>query len=85
MTLLELKTKLNDLGIAPKSYSLDGNLEPDRMIIRPEGGIWRVFYFDERGNRCDERAFENEDKACECVYEYFVQEKDFEKKYGVKG
>lgn len=83
MTLTELQIKLIDLDISPGSYSLQGDLESDRIIVRAEHGIWKVFYFDERGNRNEGQDFDSESKACEYVYEYFVREKEFTKKYGV--
>ncbi|MFV0237437.1 MAG: hypothetical protein ACK5HU_02735 [Flavobacteriales bacterium] len=64
MKIKELKTKLDRLGIAPSYYSLDGSLEPDRIILYRSYSIWEVFYFSERGTRPDEKKFSSEEEAC---------------------
>ena len=68
----ELRTKLEQAGIRPSVYSLDGELLPDRLVLDHAHGRWFVFYFSERGTRFGEREFGDEDEACEHFYRHIV-------------
>ncbi len=72
MNKKELIEELAKIGIDQRFYSLDGSLEPDRIIMKNYHGIWEVFYFDERGNIHKEEKFISEDAACRYIYEYFL-------------
>ena len=56
-----------------KSFKGDG--------VQYDYGIWEVFYFDERGNRDNEKVFPSENEACEYIFENFKEQKAIEKKY----
>ena len=77
----ELKYKLNKLNVVESFYSLDGQLLPDRIVLFQNYNIWDVFYFDERGNRDNERTFSTENEACNYIYEHFKNQKAIENKY----
>ena len=77
----ELKYKLDKLNVFTGFYSLEGDLLPDRIVLFHNYYIWEVFYFDERGNRDNEKVFSSENEACEYIYEHFKQQKAIEKKY----
>jgi len=71
MNCEELKDKLGRLGVPPSSYSLNGALLPDTIVMQKYEDSWKVLYFDERGNIHDETFFTNEDEACKYVYFLF--------------
>jgi hypothetical protein len=77
----ELKCKLDKLNVFTGFYSLEGELLPDRIVLFHNYDIWEVFYFDERGNRDNEKVFLSENEACEYIFEHFNQQKAIEKKY----
>jgi hypothetical protein len=70
---VELKTKLDSLGINENFYSLDGQPLPDRIVLYQSYDNWNVFYFDERGNRNDEAAFASESEACQYIYNILIK------------
>lgn len=70
-----LKYKLDQLGIYPGFYSLNGDLLPDKIVLYQNYHKWEVFYFDERGNREKFHAFESESEACNYIYSYFKNSK----------
>jgi hypothetical protein len=76
----ELIAKLNILGVDSNLYSLDGELNPDCIILYNSYNDWTVFYLDERGVRNDEKIFHSESKAYEYIYKLFKESKDLEKK-----
>ena len=59
----ELEQKLNDLGIDPDSYSLNGECMNETLCLENNYGRWSIFY-SERGLRTNEEIFDSEDKAC---------------------
>lgn len=67
MTLVELASLLERVGIRPDAYSLEGGLPDDRYCIERRGSTWYVYYA-ERGNRNAERLFTTEEEACEYLY-----------------
>jgi len=71
MNRYELKDELDRLGVHAGFYSLEGNLLPDRIVLYHNYSKWEVFYFDERGNRDNEKVFFSENDACNYIYEYF--------------
>ncbi|MCS6973596.1 MAG: hypothetical protein N2044_05610 [Cyclobacteriaceae bacterium] len=77
----ELKQKLDELKVYPGFYSLEGELLPDRIVLYQNYAKWEVFYFDERGNRDNEKVFFSESEACNYIYEHFKKQKEIEKKY----
>lgn len=69
MTTADLKLKLEESEIRSDSYSLDGSVRNEALILEPStGNGWRVYY-SERGLRTGERAFPTEEEACECFLE----------------
>jgi len=77
----ELRRKLDELNVYPGFYSLEGELLPDRIVLYQNYAKWEVFYFDERGNRDNEKVFFSESEACNYIYEHFTTQKEIEKKY----
>lgn len=77
----QLKQELDKLGIDENYHSLEGELLPDRTVLYHSHDEWRVFYFDEKGNRNNEKTFKNEDKACQYIYQKLKEEKEAEDKY----
>ncbi len=77
----DLIEQLNLLGVSANSYSLNGELFPDRIVMYHSYNDWEVFYLDERGGRNDERVFSSEDDACRYIYKLFKESKDIEDKY----
>ena len=59
-----LKKELDKLGVNPNEYSLNGNIESDKIVLYQNYSKWEVFYFDERGGRNCEKVFCNEEDAC---------------------
>ena len=74
----ELKNKLDELKVNPLIYSLYGELLSDRMVLYQSCDDWIVFYFDERGNRDNEKIFNSESDSCKYIYKEF----EMLKKYG---
>ncbi len=68
----ELKYELIKLNVNKSYYSLDGELNPDSIVLYENYKIWEVFYFDEKGDRNDCKFFTSEDLACEYIYNLFV-------------
>jgi len=81
MDKMELKNKLNLLGVSSHEYSLDGELVADNIILYISYHKWEVFYLDERGGRNDEKVFDSENEACEHIYKLFKESKEIEDKY----
>ena len=81
MNKKELQTKLDLLGVASKTYSLEGELVPNSIILYNSYHKWEVFYLDERGGRNDEKVFDSENEACEHIYKLFKESKEIEDKY----
>lgn len=76
----ELKYELDKLNVRPEFYSLEGELLPDRIVLYHNYAKWEVFYFDERGNRDDEKIFFSESDACSYIYGIFKERKKIENK-----
>ena len=81
MNKSELKYRLNELEVDPIFYSLEGELQPDRVVLYRNYHRWEVFYFDEKGNRDNEKVFSSEKEACDYIYNYFKKQKEIVKKY----
>lgn len=67
----ELEYKLNLLEVRPSSYSLEGEILSDRIVLYNSYHNWEVFYIDERGGRHDVKVFSSEDEACQYIYKIF--------------
>ena len=84
MSNQELINKLNELGINPNQYSLDGPIIEGLVIDVSENYYgdnktykeWRVFD-QERGNRYNEKVFYKEAEAYQDVYERFEKNKKY--------
>ena len=81
MNKVGLKNRLEVLNTYSGFYSLEGELLPDRIVLYQNHDRWEVFYFDERGNRDQEKVFYSESDACQYIYEYFRRQKETENKY----
>ncbi|MEE9343928.1 MAG: hypothetical protein V3V12_09890 [Gammaproteobacteria bacterium] len=67
MNLVELKKKLDDLGIDEQAYSLGNAIEDEQYCMEKIGRKWH-YYYSERGQKAGERSFEKESEACEYMY-----------------
>ncbi len=81
MNKKELQDKLDLLGVDSNQYSLEGELNPDSIVLLNSYNNWEVFYFDERGGKDNEKVFTSESEACEHLYQLFVESKKIEEKY----
>lgn len=77
----ELKQKLDELEVNSSFYSLEGELLPDRIVLNQNYDKWEVFYFDERGNRNNEKTFSSEYNACNYIYNHFKEQKEIERRH----
>lgn len=71
-----LKNKLARLGVKEEEYSLEGDLNPNTIVLYRNYSKWEVFYLDERGGRNVERNFISEDEAFDYIYKLFFNEKE---------
>lgn len=78
MNKLELITELNLLNIDSNTYSLDGDLIPDSIVLYNSYQNWEVFYLDERGGRSDMKKFSSEDQACNYMLRILKEAKEVE-------
>jgi hypothetical protein len=60
---VSLRAALDREGIAPSSYSLDGDDLENRYVLAIRPGGWAVFFYA-RGREMDRAEFETEDEAC---------------------
>jgi hypothetical protein len=68
MTKAELKTTLEQVGVYPEAYSLDGGFPSERYVISQEAnGRWDVYY-SERGQKTGLRSFDSESAACQILF-----------------
>lgn len=58
-----LREALDREGIAPSSYSLDGEDPENRYVLAVRPGAWAVFFYA-RGRVMDRAEFDTEDEAC---------------------
>jgi hypothetical protein len=68
MTLDELHSRLDALGVSRASYSLDDPNASERYCVSRAGRRWSVYY-NERGFRNAEQTFGTEDAAYDRLYE----------------
>ena len=75
LTIVSLERMLDEAGVDPASYRLDGAHEHECLVLlhgpmrQVSGGwidTWSVF-FSERGQEHGTRVFDNEDQACRHV------------------
>lgn len=76
MNRFELRKTLDELGVSPLSYSLDGRSSIVGVVLYESYSRWLVFHIDERGNKSDEREFATEDEACSYILELFQDWKE---------
>jgi hypothetical protein len=82
MNKIELKGKLDKLNVNKRSYSLNGEVLPDRIILKMIEEKCTVFYFDERGNKKNEKLFNSENEACFYILELFSKSKEISRLTG---
>jgi len=66
MNLSSLRRLLDEAGVRPDAYSLEGGLPDNRYSIERRGRTWCVYY-SERGTITWERLCASEDEACELL------------------
>ncbi|HET8572897.1 MAG TPA: hypothetical protein VFL76_03405 [Edaphocola sp.] len=83
MNKRELKIKLDELGIRPSDYSLDGVLKPMSTILLFSDSRWWTFDYDERGRAQDKMSFDTEDEACQHILSRLIRLQEFREKYNL--
>ena len=81
MNIAELKRALEQQGLSPARYSLDGSARTDQYVLRQVYGRWEVFYLDERGNENDNRWFDSESDACAHLLRLLEKERTYRSLY----
>lgn len=71
MRIEDIKEKLVELQVDSTYYSLNEGLKSDALILNIFHNNWEVFYMDEKGSKHDELIFNNENEACEYIYNRF--------------
>lgn len=69
MKIDELKCKLINLEVNPSWYSLNGELEVDRLVLFRIYSVWQVLYVDDRGNQEEIAVFGTEEEAGQFLYD----------------
>ena len=72
MSTEEMKTRIEELNIPSRYYSINGNIASDRYIFRQIYTYWECFYIDERGNQNDYHRFGDENDACEYFFRILI-------------
>lgn len=65
MNVTQLINELDRMRVPKSFYSINDGLKTDAYILNYVYGRWEYFYFDEKGNRLDEKNFLNEEEAVE--------------------
>lgn len=78
-----LKNKLARLGVKEEEYSLEGDLNPNTIVLYRNYSKWEVFYLDERGGRDMLHVSFSEDDACSFIYQYFIKRVETKKRFGL--
>jgi hypothetical protein len=68
MDVADLRLALEDHGVRETAYDLDlagFTLPNDRYCLRSEGRLRWIAFYNERGQRFDERTWITESEACE--------------------
>jgi hypothetical protein len=71
MNIEELKKALDEEGVHPVYYSLNGirgKYEDNSSILEKKGNKW-MYYHYERGGKFDVRYFNTEDEACKYMFQ----------------
>ena len=77
MDVIQLINELDKMQVPQSFYSINSNLKTDAYILNYVYGQWEYFYFDEKGNRLEEKIFSNEEEAAE----FFLKKIQNEIKY----
>lgn len=64
MTIDEMCTELDDLGISKDLYSILQGGTPNEKLCLVYENEWKIYY-SERGNKTGEKVFQSEEEACE--------------------
>ncbi len=74
MKKAELKAKLEQAGVRPEAYWLDGGLPNERYVLSQEAnGRWDVYY-SERGQKRGIRSFDSELAACQFLFDLVLKD-----------
>ena len=68
MTIIELKSELDNQEISEKRYSLFGANLPETLVLDHQSK-WLIYGIDERGGKGRIFSFDTEDEACEYFYQ----------------
>lgn len=73
MDLSQLRVLLEQEGVDPASYSLEGGTPLEAYVLEVRPAAWAVFY-SERGLRSGERQFGSEGEACDYLLELVLRD-----------
>ena len=74
MKTFELEQELQGHGIRSDTYSLDGTVKNEALVLEPSTGNGGRIYYSERGLRTGEKAFPTEEDACSCFLEMLLRD-----------
>lgn len=69
----ELETTLRERKVSPLAYFLGGGLPNEKYTLDQAPGKWSVYY-SERGQKREERVFDNEDAACRYLLQLLLSD-----------
>lgn len=73
MNTQELARRLEEAGIEPDAYDLNGNDRSECYVLLREIIGWSVYY-SERGSRTESKRFLTESAACEYLLSRLIRE-----------
>jgi len=74
MTIAELRTALERLGVPRTDYSLLRGGYPNECYCLVQDGDGWVVYYSERGHKSSVECFGTESEACEYLYYEFARQ-----------
>jgi len=74
MTKEELIAFLRSIGVNKNSYSLNEGLKVNALILDKLDGLWKCFYYDEKGNETPLNYFKTEDEAYSYIKKYYLSD-----------
>jgi hypothetical protein len=73
MNTNELRKNLNFNGIPQRWYLINEGKKSDTHILEEYNGLWKYYYFDEKGNIRNECHFRSEAEACKYIYDKLIE------------
>ncbi len=70
----QLIRELNILGVNRNNYSINEGLKIDAYILSEADGLWKLSYYDEKGNQTDISWYKTSEEAHLGLLEQFKNE-----------